>query len=103
MRYDKNHLRVELYECKLEDCGTVSAYLCKLKEIKDKLGICGKIVTADEMIFQTFHGLPGTPEWKTWKMITESKLSPHQQKHSLLRTAGVRPLHSVRPDRPRVL
>ena len=67
---------MELYEYKREDCGTLSAYLCKLKEIKDKLGICGKTVTADEMIFQTFHGLPRTPEWKTWKMITESKLSP---------------------------
>jgi len=63
--YDANHLQMELYECQLEDCGTVRAFINKLKEIKDKLIICGQQPTHSQMAFYLFNGLPETAEWKT--------------------------------------
>ena len=66
---------MELYECQLEDCRTVRAFINKLKEIKDKLIICGQQPTHSQMAFHLFNGLPKTAEWKTWTMITKAQFS----------------------------
>lgn len=73
--YDANHLQIELYECRLDDCGTVRAYINKLKEIQDKLVICGQQSSHSQMAFHLFNGLPKTDEWKTWTMITKAQFS----------------------------
>jgi len=73
--YDANHLQMDLYECQLEDCGTALAFFNKLKEIKDKLSLCGQTPTTVQMVFHIFNGLPKTTEWKPWAMVTKPKFS----------------------------
>jgi len=66
---------MELYECQLEDCRTVRAFINKLKEIKDKLIFCCQQPTHSQMTFHLFNGQPKTAEWKTWMMITKAQFS----------------------------
>jgi len=73
--YDANHLQRELYEWNLDKCGTVLEYINKIRELRDKLVISGNKPTYAQMIFHLFEGLPKTPEWKTWIMVTKSVLS----------------------------
>ena len=73
--YDTNHLQKELYEYNLEKCGTVLEYINKIRELRDQLVISGNTPTYAHMIFHLFEGLPKTPEWKTWIMVTKSVLS----------------------------
>jgi len=68
--YDANHLQKELYECNLEECRTVLEYINKICKLRDKLVISGNTPTYAQMIFHLFEGLPKTPEWKTWIMVT---------------------------------
>ena len=74
INYDANYLQKELYECTLEDAGTVLEYLNWIRELRDKLTISGQPPTHTQLIFHIFEGLPKTPEWKTWVMITKAAL-----------------------------
>ena len=62
--YDTNYLQRELYECRLEEEGTVMNYLNKIREIRDKLAISGETPTHKTLIFHIFEGLPTTQEWE---------------------------------------
>jgi len=73
--YDENHLHKALYECNLEECGTILENINKIREPRDKPAISGNTSTYAEMIFHLFKGLPKTPEWKTWIMVTKSVLT----------------------------
>jgi len=73
--YDANHLQKELYKCNLQECGTVLEYINKIRELPDKLVIRGNTPRYTQMTFHLFEGLPKTPEWKTWIMVTKSVLS----------------------------
>jgi len=73
--YDANHLPKELSECNLEECGTVLEYINMIRELRDNLVISGNTPTYAQMIFHLFEGLPKTPEWNTWIMVTKSVLS----------------------------
>ena len=74
--YDANSLQMELYECQLEDYGTVRAFLNKLKEIKEKLSLCGQTPSIAQIVFPLFNGLPTTTEWKTSAMVKKPQFSP---------------------------
>jgi len=80
---------VELYECQLEDSGTVLTFLNKLKEIKNNLSLSGQTRSTAQMVFHIFNGIPKTTEWKTWWMVTKPQYSTtvtnsDNMKHQLL-------------------
>lgn len=72
--YDANNLQKEPYGCTLKDAGTVLEYLNRIYELGDKLTISGQPPTHTKFRFHNFEGLPGTPEWKTWVIITKAVL-----------------------------
>ena len=73
--YDANHLQKGVYECNLDECGTVLEYINKNRKIWDKLVISGNSPTYGQMIFNLFEGLPKTPQWRTWILVTKTVLS----------------------------
>jgi len=60
--YNANYLQKELYECTLEECGTVLEYINKIRELRDKLIISGNTPGYGQLIFHLFEGLPKTSE-----------------------------------------
>jgi len=75
--YDANHLQPELNESTLEESGTVLEYSNNIRELRDKLVTCGQTPSYAHLIFHILEGLPGTPEWPTWVMVTKAAL-PNQ-------------------------
>jgi len=73
--YYANHLQKELYECNLKECSTVLEYINKIRELRDKLVISRNTPSYGQLIFNLREGLPKTPEWKTWIIVTKSLLS----------------------------
>jgi len=63
--YEANQLQKELYECNVEQWGTVLEYINKIRELRDKLVISANTPTHAQMIFLLLEGLPKMPEWKT--------------------------------------
>jgi hypothetical protein len=52
-----NHLRAQLYEIKLSDCGSVEAYIGKIQSFSEKIAIAGQTITDAEHYFHILHGL----------------------------------------------
>ena len=73
--YDAHHLHNELYNTTLEECGTVRDYLNRVRELGDKLALCEQLPSYAKLIFHLFAGLPKTPEWRTWILVTKASLT----------------------------
>ena len=86
--YDAKHLQKELYQCKLEEEGTVLDYLNKIDGLCNKLKMCKNTPTEAQIIFHILDGLPDTQDWDTWTMVTEDtlKVLPEDDRLDELRT-----------------
>ena len=73
--YHAHHLHNELYNTTLEECRTVRNYLNRLRELRDKLALCEQLPSYAQLIFHLFAGLPKTPEWRTWILVTKASLT----------------------------
>ena len=72
--YDANHLQNQLYNTILEECGTVHDYRNRLRELRDNLALCEQLPSDAQLIFYLLAGLPKTPEWRTWTLVTKASL-----------------------------
>ena len=66
---DKNFLLTQLYDCKLEEHGTVASYVDALNAIVDNLRTCGKTVDDDDRWFYLTNGLPAS--WSVFRRVVE--------------------------------
>jgi len=73
--YDEQHLHNELYNTTLEECGSVPDYLNRVQQHRDKLALCEQLPSYAQLIFHLFAGLPKTPEWRTWILVTKASLT----------------------------
>jgi hypothetical protein len=62
-----NHLRAQLYEIKLSDCGSVGAYIGKIQSSSEKIAMVGQTIADTERYFHILHGLP--EEWQNIKDV----------------------------------
>ena len=58
--YDAQHLQKELYQCRLEEEGTVLNYLNKIDGLCNKFKMCNNSPTDTQIIFHILDGLPDT-------------------------------------------
>lgn len=65
LKLDVHHLRTQLTEIRLEECGSVDAYVDRFQQVCDQIALAGKTIADGERYFYMLQGLP--VEWENYK------------------------------------
>jgi hypothetical protein len=68
IKLNVNHLREEIFAVKLEDCGSVDAYVTKIDNIIMQIRSTGTKFSDDDKHFHLMHGIPKNNDWRAFKV-----------------------------------
>ena len=73
VKLNVHHLRIQLCDVKLEECGSIEAYAERFQSLCDQITLAGQIVSDSERFFYMMEGLPS--EWDNYRDIMAGRVT----------------------------
>ena len=101
LRLDVHHLRMQLTEVRLEQCGSVDAYVDRFQQICGQIALAGKNVSDGERYFFMMEGLAS--EWENYRDVMNSQIADTDKWEALIplilvKEAELRKKKGISPD-----
>ena len=73
VKLDVHHLRTRIRNIRLEECGSVDAYIDKFQDLCDQIAMAGPPISDSERFYEMMNGLPS--DWKVSKEIMVTRVT----------------------------